>query len=243
METAEQREVEAEPGAPDEEDAAQEETPLESVAEVAEQLGHSASTLALREAQLRAAHHTSDVQLAAKALAVGLVGAVALIAAFALANWAAVAALSSPLPGWRAPLVLAAAWAVIGVGLLALLHMRARKAGLDVTRILRADQAELVQRRELARDEAVHEVRESFDRLTDTVSSQAGALVAAAVGPIVGGAVSAGEAIIEQIDEITDDIEEAVPGGSVINRATDLALIPGRYFVKVVRMAVKVSPG
>ena len=58
----------------------------------------------------------------------------------------------------------------------------------------------------------------------------------------MGGAVSAGEAIIEQIDEISDGIEEAVPGGSVINRATDLALVPGRYFVKVVRMAVRVTP-
>src|SRR5262245_11102199 len=217
METAESHEAEAAPDALDDEqaveedaadeDAAEEETPLESVAAVAEQLGHHASQLALREAQLRAAYHTTDAQLAIKALAVAVLGAVALIAAFALGNWAAVAALSSPLPGWQAPLVLAAAWLVIGVGLLTFLHLRARKAGRAATRVLRADHDTLVQRRELARDEAAQEVRESFGRLTDTVSSQAGALVAGAVGPLMGGAVSAGEAIIEQIDEITDGIE------------------------------------
>ncbi len=243
METAGKLEAEDESVIPeDDEDSAEDDASVESVAELVEQLGHNASLLAFREAQLRAAHHTSDIRRGAKAVAAASLGVLALIAALALGNWAAVAALSSPLPGWRAPLVLAAAWAVVGIGLLLVLEARARKAGLDVGRVLKADQAELVQSRELARDEAAQELRASFDRLTESVSNQAGALVAAAVGPIMDGAASAGEAIIEGIDEITDNIEEAVPGGSVINRVADLALIPGRYCVRVVRMAVRISP-
>jgi len=108
--------------------------------------------------------------------------------------------------------------------------------------VLRADQDELVRNRELARDEATQKLRASFDRVTDTVSGQARARVAASVRPIVGGALSAGEAIVEQIDGIAKGIEEAVPGGGLTNRVADLALILGRYFVKLARMATRVPP-
>src|ERR1700747_1743544 len=40
--------------------------------------------------------------------------AVAVLAGFVLANVAALDALRSPLPGWRAPLVLAAGWLALG---------------------------------------------------------------------------------------------------------------------------------
>jgi hypothetical protein len=50
--------------------------------------------------------------------------------------------------------------------------------------------------------------------------------------------VSAGAHIIDQIDEITDDLGEAVPGGGVINWMADMALVPGRYFVSVARTAL-----
>ena len=242
MGTAERLETDDETApSQDDEDGPQGDAPPESVAGLVEQLGQDTSRLAFREAQLRAARHTSEIRQAALAVAVVLASAVALLAAFALANWAAVAALSSSLPGWQAPLVLAAAWMVVGLGLLIVLQARARKLGWDWHRMLRADQAEIVQGRELARDEAAEEARASLDRLGSTVASEAGALIAAAVMPVIGGAVSAGEAIIEEIDEITDTIEDVLPGGSMINRVADLALVPGRYCVRVVRMAVRVS--
>jgi hypothetical protein len=51
--------------------------------------------------------------------------------------------------------------------------------------------------------------------------------------------VSAGEEIIDEIDEITDDIVEAVPGGGVVNWVADIALIPGRYGIRVARFALR----
>jgi hypothetical protein len=51
--------------------------------------------------------------------------------------------------------------------------------------------------------------------------------------------VSAGEHIIDEIDEITDDLEEAIPGGGVINWVADTALLPARFFASVARAALE----
>jgi hypothetical protein len=81
-------------------------------------------------------------------------------------------------------------------------------------------------------------MRESLERLARAVASQADEVVGAAVVPIAGGLVGAGDELIESADEITDAIEEAVPGGGVINWAADIALLPGRFCIKVVRIAL-----
>ena len=47
--------------------------------------------------------------------------------------------------------------------------------------------------------------------------------------------MTAGEEIMDAADEITDSLEDAVPGGGVIDRMVDLALVPGRFAVKVSR--------
>ena len=207
------------------------------VSELIEQTGRAASLLALREAQLAALRHGPHLRRAALDVAVALGVALAFLTAFAFANWAAVSALSGPLPGWAAPLLLAAAWIVVGLRLLAfvldradsVIHWRQRRLlGTDVERRISA--------RERARDEAWQAMRESLERLTGEVEHEAAAL---AVVPAARGVVSAGEHIIDQIDEITDDLDAAIPGGGVINWVADTALLPARLFASVARAALE----
>src|SRR5919106_2262859 len=209
----------------------------EPVSELIKQTGRAAGLLALREAQLAAVRHGPHLRRAALEVAVALGVALAFLTALVLANWAAVGALSGPLPGWAAPLLLAAVWIVVGLGLLAFVLNRAdsvfdwrqrRGLGADVERRISA--------RERARDEAWQGMRESLERLTGEVEHEAAVLAAV---PVAGGVVSAGEHIIDQIDEITDDLEEAVPGGGVINWVADTALLPARFFVSVARAALE----
>src|SRR5262249_51447630 len=73
-----------------------------------------------------AAGDAAGVLRAALAVAAAGALAVAVLAGFVLATVASVAALRSPLPGWRAPLVLAAGWLALGgLAALRLRHLRA----------------------------------------------------------------------------------------------------------------------
>jgi hypothetical protein len=67
-------------------------------------------------------------------------------------------------------------------------------------------------------------------------------IIAAAIVPIAGGAVDAGEKLLDSADEITDRIEDSgVPGGRVANQVFDVALIPGRLFIRVTGAAFKIG--
>lgn len=154
--------------------------------------------------------------------------AVALLAGFVLANVAAVDALDSPLPGWRAPLVLAAAWLALG----ALAAARLRRL-----RALRTGSGRTV-------DEAEARLRATLEELTALVTAHAERRLVSALLPISGQLAETGEdvmdaadEVIEAADEITDVIERTLPGGIIINRAADFALAPSRFGVRVVRRA------
>jgi hypothetical protein len=225
---------------PQDGDVEEDERAEESVSELIEQAGRAASVLALREAQLIAARHQPQLRQAARDLLAALGIGFAFLTAFVLANWAAVNALSGPLPDWAAPLVLAGIWIVIGTLLVVFLLIRAdRVFGWKAWRVFGGDDGVTVVAREEARDEAQQAMRDSLERLAGGVGAQAGVIVAAAVLPVAGGMVSAGEDIIEGIDELTDDLGEAVPGGGVINWAADVALVPGRYVMRMARIALK----
>ena len=212
----------------------------EPVSELIERAGRAAGVLALREAQLAAVRHGPQLRRAALDVAVALGVALAFLSAFVLANWAAVSALSGPLPRWAAPLLLAAAWIVIGIGLLVVaLHRADRGFGWRQRRSLRGAVEQAINARERARDEAWHGMRESLERLTGEVEHEAAALAAV---PVARGAVSAGEHVFDQIHEFTDDLEEAFPAGGVISWVADTALLPARYFVSVARAALE-GPG
>jgi hypothetical protein len=212
--------------------------------ELLEQVGRDASTLVLREVQLATSHHIPELRRAGRDLAILVAAIASLAAAFALANWAAVAALSSPLPGWRAPLLVAAVWGAVGALLAAFVLARTGNLlGTTWRRALLAEPAEIVRIREQARDEAEQVLRDSLGEFAGAVASEAGALVADAVVPLASDAVDIGEDVLDTFDDVTDAIEERVPGGGVINQVADLMLLPGRYVLKVVGTRVEPDQG
>ena len=224
---AEAAEAEKDDGGSGEDEAEEPEVP---VTEYLEQVGRKASTLVLREVELTTSRHIPELRRAARDLTMVLIVAVSFATAFALANWALVDALSSPLPGWRAPLVVMAIWLAVGALVTVLVLARAgRLLGWHWWRAVAADPEETMRERERARDEAEGELRESLQDFAGAVSREAGALIAIAVVPIAGGAAEAGEKVIDAVDDVTDVIEDKVPGGGVINRVADIALKPGRF--------------
>jgi methyl-accepting chemotaxis protein len=223
--------------------AAGEENDRQPVAEVAEEVGRDAATLALRRAQLELAEQAPEVRRVAFDLAAAAICGLALLTAFVFGNWAVASALSSSLPGWQAPLVLAAAWAAIGLVAAGLLERRKH-----LLRGLLADRTDTMSRRRAALEEAEHELRDTLGRLSDAIAQAAEDRIAAAILPLAGGMVEVGEGmveatddVVEAADEITDVIEETVPGGVVVNRAFDVALAPGRFGIRVARSAFKIS--
>ena len=223
--------------------AAGEENDRQPVAEVAEEVGRDAATLALRRAQLELAEQAPEVRRVAFDLAAAAICGLALLTAFVFGNWAVASALSSSLPGWQAPLVLAAAWAAIGLVAAGLLERRKHLLGG-----LLADRTDTMRRRRAALEEAEHELRYTLGRLSDAIAQAAEDRIAAAILPLAGGMVEVGEGmveatddVLEAADEITDVVEETVPGGVVVNRAFDVALAPGRFGIRVARSAFKIS--
>ena len=208
--------------------------------ELLERVGRDASVLVLREVELTTSRHIPELRRAARDLTVVVVVAVAFVTAFALVNWAIVNALSSPLPSWRAPLVLGAIWGVVGALLLVFLaHRTGHVLGWRWRQVVIVDPEERMRDREQARDEAQHTLRESLEEFAGAVAREAGVLVAAAVVPIGGAAADAGEKVLDAVDDVTDVIEEKLPGGGVINRVADLALKPGRYALGAVNKGLK----
>jgi hypothetical protein len=208
--------------------------------ELLEQVGRNASTLVLREVQLTTSRHIPELRRAARDLAAVAGVVVAFVTAFVLGNWALVQALSPSLPGWRAPLVLAAAWIALGGVLLVFLLARTgRLLGWRWWRAVAADPDEVVRDRERARDDAEAAMRESLGQFAEAIARDAGVLVTAAVVPLAGGAAEAGEKVLDAVDEMTDAVEEKIPGGGIVNRATDFALKPGRFALGVVGKGLK----
>ena len=209
-----------------------------STSDLLEQVGRDAGTLALRELQLTASRHDDDIRRALRNLTIAAVAFVALVTAFVLINHAIVLALQGPLPSWRAPLVVGACW--LAIALAGGIFLATRPEGVAGIRAALAatgsDDASL----EHARDRAEEKMRASIMELTGAVASETGVIVAAAIVPIADGAMEAGEKILDSADELTDRIEESgIPGGGIANQVFDVALIPGRLFIRASGAAFK----
>jgi hypothetical protein len=200
----------------------------ESVTELLEQLGRDLSTLAVCEARLAAERNRPRLRRAAREVAVGLVSALAFLTAFALANVAAVQALSAVMPGWAAALVLAAAWAVLGAVLALVLRARAKRASRRTTKTARE-----------ARDEAEQELRVTLDRLAPAISREVGLVAVPIAGGIADSVVDAGEELIEDADEMVESIADDLPAGGVVNQVWDVVLMPGRFGVRLATTVLK----
>ena len=214
-----------------------------SVSDHVEDVARAAARLTARSAELAALEHRDDVRRATRA-GEGLVAlALAAAAFFAFANWAVERALESSLSGWRAPTVLAVFWLLVA----AVAAVVVTKAEPRLMRIGRAgtdDPAAALADREAAVADAQAAVREALEGLTGALAAEAAREVAAAAMPVEG-VVDAGEEVVdatevavEWVDDATDVIEARVPGGVLVNRAFDIALIPGRYSVRAARIVL-----
>jgi hypothetical protein len=222
---------------PDEPDDPDEPDREASVAALVEQLARDTSRLAACEATLGASRHVPQVRRAALGAAAAIVVVLAFAAAFALANWAAVAGLSHLVPTWLAALLLAIAWAVVGAVLLVVLLRRVgHAAGVEWWRTLGDDREEALRAIQASRDDAEQAVRETLDRLSAAIAGAAAAQLADAVMPFAGGV---GEELLEASEDVVDAIEEQLPGGSAIGQVVDLVLFPGRVGLRVATTVLK----
>lgn len=229
--------AEAEPAG---EAADSEAEPEKSASDLLEQVGRDAATLLLRELQLTAARHDDEVRRAIRNLAIAAIAGVAFVTAFVMVNWAIVLALQGPLPSWRAPLVVGACWLVLAAA--AGVFLATRPEGVAGIRAALAATGGDDDTLEEARDHAADRMRASIGELSGAVASETGLMIAAAIVPIAGGAMDAGEKILDSADDLTDRIEESgIPGGRIANQVFDVALIPGRLFIRVTGAAFKVG--
>ena len=216
---------------PADQESAEDETE-QSLTELLEQLGRQLSALVFYEARLQASRHKDEVRLAAGAAVVALVAALAFLTAFALANVAAVRALQSDLSDWVAPLVLAAAWAALGVMIALVVRARAKRM-----------RAWRVQDAEAARAEAEQAVRDTLEQLAPAITKEIALAAVPMAGDMAEGVIDAGEEILDTADEILDNITDDIPGGGVVNQIWDVALMPGRLGIRVATTVLKRGDG
>jgi uncharacterized membrane-anchored protein YhcB (DUF1043 family) len=215
----------------------------ESVAELVEQLGRDASRLALHETALSASERVPELRRAALGGAAAAVVVLAFVAAFALANWAAVSGLSSVLPTWLAALVLALAWLVVGVALgTALLRRLGNASGIQWWRMLGSDRDEARRELQASRDQAEQELRDTIDRLTGAMALAAAGQLADAIAPLGDAAADVGEELLEASEDVVDLIEEQLPGGGAVGQMVDVVLYPGRLGLRVATTVLRGSP-
>jgi len=211
-------------------------TPVEdeandSVTDLLEQLGRDVGALAFYESRLAASRHKAELRRAGLGVAAAAVAALAFLTAFALANVAAVSALTPALPDWGAALVLAAGWAVLGIVLTLVLRARA-------TRIRGWELADAEQ----AREQAEQAVRRTLERLAPVVTREIAVAAVPMAGDVAGGVVDVGEDLLEGADDIVEALTEGVPGGGVVNQVWDVVLMPGRFGVRVATTVLR-RPG
>ena len=203
----------------------------QSLMELVERFARDSSVLMLREAELAGARHETDVRRAGRDASAAAIAAVALGTAFLLANWAAVRGLSGSLSGWRAPLLLAAVWLVVGVAVAAVPLSRVRH--------LLSCPSPSIEERERGRDDAAQRLRESLEQLGGGLADAAQARMVSAMVPSADGVLETGEDVLQASEELLDDMVDSVPGGSVVGQVIDFALIPGRYGVRVATTVLK----
>lgn len=209
-----------------------------TVTDRVEDVARAAAVLAARGTELSATQHADDVRKVKRASAAALVLAVALATMFVFANWAAERALSSSLESWRAPLVLAGGWLLVAIAAavaLARLEPKLLRLGRPP-----ADPIADLAQRQAAFDEAQTELRSALEQLAAVAQHE----IASAMLPVEGiadvgeDAADATEDALLFVDDVTDVVETRLPGGVIVNRAFDYALIPGRVGVRAVRLVV-----
>jgi hypothetical protein len=195
-----------------------------SVSELVEQLACDLAQLGLCEGQLEAARNVPDVRRALRDGFGALIATAAILASFAFANVAAYAGLATTLPPWEAALVLAGIWLVVGGLLVLAVARRVRRSRL--WKAVATSSPEAVAQLEESRDNAAGAVRDTLERLGPAISIE---IVAAAV-PLAGGLA---ETALDASDEAVEALVDELPGGGAVNQIWDVALMPGRFGLRV----------
>jgi hypothetical protein len=201
-----------------------------SVSELVEQFARDLAELGLYEGQLEVARNVPDVRRALRDGAGALVAMAAILAAFAFANVAAYAGLATTLTSWQAALVLAGIWVVVGGVLVLAVAGRVRRSRL--WKAIATASPEAVEQLEGSRDKAAQAAHDTLEKLGPAISIE---IVAAAV-PSAGGLV---ESAFDASDEAVEALVEDLPGGGAVNQIWDVALMPGRFGLRVATTILK----
>ncbi len=201
-----------------------------SVTELLEQLGRDMSALVYHETRIAASRRMPEVRRAARDVVAALVAVIAFLTAFALANAAAVRALSNVMADWLAPLVLAAVWIAVGVVLLLFLRARVRRATASEGKSA-----------EEARADAEQAVRDTLEQLSPAIFREIAVAAVPMAGGMASGVVEMGDELIESADDIVESIIQDVPGSGVVNQVWDFVLMPGRLGIRVATTVLKRS--
>jgi hypothetical protein len=206
-----------------------------SVTQLFWELGRELGQLGVSEAQLQAAHHMPEVRRALREIVGVLVLVVAALAAFALLNVAAVDGLSKVVATWAAALVVAAVWTVGVVVLLFGFLGRARRWLLWI--FLKEPPAEAVEELEQERDAAGQAALGTLERMGPAIAIQIALAAVPKAGEVASdvasGVIEVGDSVLDASDEIVEVLTEQIPGGGVVQQVWDVALMPGRFGVKV----------
>ncbi|HXY84021.1 MAG TPA: phage holin family protein [Gaiellaceae bacterium] len=230
--------------APPAEDEAAEQDEKQSVTELLVQLGRNVSVLAFCEAQLETSRHMPEVRRTVRDVAAAVLVAFAFLTAFVFVNVAAFQGLATAMSDWLAALVLGVAWLIVGLVLLTALMVRAGQVtGWKWWRVFREGPEAAHRDLEQARDDAVQAVRDTLEQLAPAVTVEIATASISMAGDVADGVVDAGEDILETSEEIVEAIAEELPGGSIVNQIWDVALIPGRFGIKVATTVLKRGDG
>jgi len=202
-----------------------------SVTELVEQLGRELGLLVLAEAQLETSRNAPEVKRGASAVAGAVVAATAFLTAFAFLNVAAGSGLSTVVSTWLASLILAVVWLAVGGSLLLVFAARARRWRL--WKVFAHSSTKAVADLEEARDEAGRVVRATLERLGPAIAVELASAAVPAAGDIADGVVGMGDNLLDASDEIVDAIASEIPAGGVVNQIWDVALMPGRFGLRV----------
>ena len=177
------------------------------------QLAHELSRLVRHDLELAAAERLPELRRVATEVAVLAVGVLALVLALATGTWAAVRGLTTAIPSWAAPLVIAGAWLIVAALLLAHEYPRRLMARLSAHRHDRA-----IETSRAGREQGELTVRQTAERLAEALLREAEAQGIKAAGSVARHAV--GEAERE--------------AGSLASQIADALLAPGKAGLSII---------
>ena len=115
----------------------------------------------------------------------------------------------------------------------ALLVFAARVRRWRLWSVFTRSSTEVVGDLEQARGEARQAVRATLERLGPAIAVRLASAAVPAAGDIAGGVVRVGDDLVDGSDEIVEAIADEIPAGSVVNEIWNVALMPGRFGLRV----------